>query len=121
MFPRQHFLSPANLFGRKVFTMSPRQTTSDWRELYWEALRGLHPVRIEEAQKAIQSRTVELCHDGSPTCEEGKELDSAIYFLNLFAVIARSETEGSEVEFSNDRFSTGQFSNDQFSNDQYDA
>jgi hypothetical protein len=77
----------------------------------------LHPVRIEEAQKAIQSRTVELCHDGSPTCEEGKELDSAIYFLNLFAVIGIYEPEDSEtVEFSDDRFST-----DPFFNDPYDA
>jgi hypothetical protein len=64
-------------------------TRKRWSELYRRALlesdRGLLPIRIEEARKAIQFRARELWYGGSPETKERHDLDAALKFLGLMS------------------------------------
>jgi hypothetical protein len=61
-----------------------------WQALYQAALLELSPenlrVRIDEAEKAIQQRILELRADDSGSREEARSLDDALRGLRVLAV-----------------------------------
>ena len=74
--------------------MSRAPTPNNWRELYSDALEDFDPARIEETQKAVQRRALEIWFAGSPESKERREIASAIYFLNLFALAEKADEKG---------------------------
>ena len=84
--------------------MSRMLPDNEWRALYREALMEPDPTqlntRIEEANKAIQRRAMELWYVGVPETGERHELDTALHFLSLLATTRPEDPEGDE--FSDD-------------------
>ena len=64
-------------------------TQVGWRELYQAALLELRPeelrTRIDDAERAIQQRIVELRHADSSSEEESRALDDALRGLQILA------------------------------------
>lgn len=73
------------------------RTESSWQILYREALLEEDPTKtpflIDEAYKAIQRRMQELWCAGEPVTKERRELDSALYFLNLLTMLGSMEVK----------------------------
>jgi hypothetical protein len=70
--------------GRHAMTMNV-----EWQELYQAALLELRPDelrrRIDEAEKAIQQRIVELSRNDSSSEEERRAMDDALRGLRVLA------------------------------------
>lgn len=85
--------------------MSKTPTENEWRDLYRDALMEADPMlvpnRIEEANRAIQRRAMELWYIGVPETNERHELHTALHFLNLLAMIRLEEPDGDQ--FTDDR------------------
>ncbi len=64
----------------------------DWTELYKDALLETDHTqicaRIDEAEKAIKQRALELWYSQSPQPRERQDLDAALHFLGLLRNIA---------------------------------
>jgi hypothetical protein len=60
-----------------------------WRELYRSALLELRPeelrTKIDDAERAIRQRIVELRHDDSSSTEESRALEDALRGLHVLA------------------------------------
>lgn len=84
--------------------MSRIPLDNEWRALYREALMEPDPTqlnsRIEEANKAIQRRAMELWYVGVPETRERRELDTALHFLSLLATIGPEDPD--DDEFNDD-------------------
>ena len=74
--------------------MSASPRPNNWRELYADALEDFDPARIEEAQKAVQRRALEIWVPGLPESKERRELAAAFYFLNLFSLAEKADEKG---------------------------
>lgn len=72
--------------------MAEAERTTDWRELYKQAVLEPDPeqlaMRIDKAHKAIRWRISELWHVGAADTSERSQLDAASYFLALLRTIA---------------------------------
>ncbi len=77
-------------------TKTPPQ--KKWPELYKDALlesdRNRLPERIDEAERAIQQRALQLWYAPSPEIRERREMETALRFLALLkSVAANSDTQ----------------------------
>jgi len=82
--------------------MSELPVRNNWPDLYREALLEPDPTRvparIEEAQKAICRRALELWYAGPPT-KEMHDLDTALHFLDLLRIVGTAETSPSRGKY----------------------
>ena len=87
--------------------MSEMPMQNSWPELYREALLEPDPTkvpaRIEEAQKAICRRALELWYAGSPATKELHDLDTALHFLDLLRIVGAVELELSQEKYIDKR------------------